>query len=139
MHASRVIAFIFLLLSSIAMHGAGAALQIAPGSGQFSFTDEQGDATKHMTVYTYVPAGVTAQAAAIVFVLHGAGKNARGYRDTWIPHADKHGFMIVAPLFDSEQWSRGTYSYASIVGRDGKPQDPSLWSFNVIEHLFDAI
>lgn len=130
---------LWLLTISIAAIAAGPAFQIASGSGQFSFTDEQGDTAKRMRVYTYVPSGLTPQTAPIVFVLHGVGKNARGYRDTWMPHADKHGFMVVAPLFDREQWGRGTYSYASITGRDGKPQDPSLWSFNVIEHLFDAI
>lgn len=137
--AARVIAFVCLLIASIAAHAASAALHIAPGSSQFSFTDERGDATKRMTVYTYMPGGVTLETAPIVFVLHGVGKNARGYRDVWMPHADKHGFMIIAPLFDRSQWDRGTYSYASTTGREGKPQDPSLWSFNVIEHLFDSI
>jgi pimeloyl-ACP methyl ester carboxylesterase len=47
--------------------------------------------------------------------------------------------MVVVPLFDPEQWGSGAYSYASAVTRDGKIQDPPLWSFSVVEHLFDAI
>jgi len=71
--------------------------------------------------------------------MHGKGKNAKGYRDTWIEHADKYEFMVVAPLFDPEQWGGGEYSYASVISRKGKLQDASMWSFNVVEHLFDAI
>jgi pimeloyl-ACP methyl ester carboxylesterase len=47
--------------------------------------------------------------------------------------------MVIAPLFDREQWNRGAYSWASILGADGKPRDAALWSFSVIEHLFDAV
>ena len=71
--------------------------------------------------------------------MHGHGKNAKGYRDTWIEHADRYEFMVVAPLFDPEQWGGGGYSYGSVIGRDGRLQDASMWSFSVIEHLFDAI
>ena len=92
-----------------------------------------------MTVYTYLPKALPAQSARIVFVMHGVGKNARGYRDAWIEPADRYGLLVIAPLFDREQWGRGGYSYASIVAPGGKFQDASLWSYSVIEHLFDAI
>lgn len=118
---------------------AASTIAIAPGAGSFSFVDERGDPSKRMTVYTYLPRAVAADTARIVFVMHGVGKNAGGYRDTWIEHADQHGFMVIAPLFDREQWGRGAYSYASVNAPRGKPQDPALWSFSVIEHLFDAI
>ena len=114
-------------------------LNIAPGAGSFVFVDRRGDAARKITVYTYLPKTVAAGAARIVFVMHGASKNADGYRDTWIEHADKYRFMVIAPLFDREQWGAGGYSYASAVGRDGKIHDESQWSFSVIEHLFDAI
>jgi pimeloyl-ACP methyl ester carboxylesterase len=47
--------------------------------------------------------------------------------------------MVIAPLFDAAQRGGGAYAYASVVNREGKQQDASLWSLNVIEHLFDAI
>jgi alpha-beta hydrolase superfamily lysophospholipase len=115
------------------------AIRIASGPGNFSFVDEKGDPSKQITVYTYLPRGLKPDAARIVFVMHGHGKNAKGYRDTWIEHADKYEFMVVAPLFDPENWPGAGYSYASVIGRDGRLQDPSMWSFSVIEHLFDAI
>ena len=118
---------------------AGPTIAIAPGAGSFSFADEQGDPSKQMTVYTYLPKGLKPSAARIVFVMHGHGKNAEGYRDTWIEHADKYQFMVVVPFFDEKQWGSGDYSYASVITKGGKLQAASMWSFNVIEHLFDAI
>lgn len=114
-------------------------IAIVSGAGSFVFTDAKGDASKPLTVYTYLPGGLTANAAQIVFVMHGYGKNAKGSRDTWIEHADKFGFMVVAPRFDPENWGRGLYAYASVVSRAGTLQSASTWSFSAIEHLFDAI
>lgn len=66
--------------------------------------------------------------------MHGRGKNAKGMRDTWARQADQYGWLIVAPLFDAAQWAGNAYSYGSVLTRDGKPREASLWSFNVVEH-----
>ena len=118
---------------------AGPGIRITPGANRFSFIDEKGDPSKRMTVYTYLPKGLKPNTAPIAFVMHGHSKNAKGYRDRWSEHADTYGFMVIAPLFDAAQWGSGAYAYASISARDGQLRDASLWSFNVIEHLFDAI
>src|SRR5689334_13412639 len=130
----------FFSLTLLAWPQAAAAdVEIAPGSGSFTFVDAKGDASRTMTVYTYLPKGLPAQSARIVFVMHGFSKDATGARDIWIEHADRYGLLVIAPLFDREQWGRGGYSYASLFAPGGKVQDASLWSFSVIEHLFDAI
>ena len=119
--------------------GADAPIRISPASGSFEFVDRRGDPSKRIKVYTYLPAGVEASAAKIVFVMHGTSRNADGYRDTWIPHAEKYRLMIIAPLFEREQWGPGGYTYRSVLTRDGTLLDRPLWSHSVIEHLFDAI
>ena len=73
------------------------AVRINAGAGQFVFVDEKGDATKRMAVYTYLPARLKADTAPIVFVMHGKGKNAKGYRDVWAQHAEARGFMSEVP------------------------------------------
>ena len=60
---------------------AGPAIRIAEGAGRFVFVDEKGDASKEISVYTYLPAQVKASDAPIVFVMHGHHKTAKGYRD----------------------------------------------------------
>jgi poly(3-hydroxybutyrate) depolymerase len=118
---------------------ASSLISIAPGADSFVFADEKGDPTKAITVFTYLPKNVNASTAPIVFVLHGHHRTAQAYRDTWAAQADKYGFMVLAPRFDTEQWGSGQYSYASVIGKDGVIRDPSKWSFSVIEHLFDAV
>ena len=113
-------------------------VRIEPGAGKFTFVDNKGDASRRMTVYTYLPAKLKADVATIVFVVHGQGKNADGYRDAWAAHAGKYGFMVIAPLFDADTWG-STYSTRQGLMRDGRPTDSAMWSFSVIEHLFDAI
>ena len=114
-------------------------IRIQQGVGSFLFVDRQGDPSKQILVYTYLPQGLKPSDVPIVFVMHGHSKNAEGYRNTWIKLADKFGFMVVAPLFDSQQWGGGTYSYASVANKTSGLRDESLWSYTVIEHLFDAI
>ena len=143
-HSSRLRVFVLMLLVwtlkwSPAGWAASPEIRIDPGAGSFLFADEKGDPSKPLTVYTYIPRGIKPDAAAIVFVMHGAGKDAKGMRDTWIAHANKYEFMVVAPRFDPAQWGRGGYTYASVVSREGKLHDPAMWSFNAVEHLFDAI
>ena len=127
----------FALAASVPARAA--PLRIAEGAGSWVFDDARGDRSKQMTVHTYLPRGVDPTTARIVFVMLGHGKNAEAYRDAWIQPADKYGLMVVAPLFDAAQWGGGAYAYSSVEGRDGDVRDPALWSFNVIEHLFDAI
>ena len=136
----RLAVLILLMGTGLALPlTAAPPIRIARGAGEFTFVDERGDAKKQIPVYTYLPENVDASTAPILFVMHGHHRSAAGYRDNWATHADKYGFMVFAPLFDEEQWGHGQYSYASVVDRHGKIRDPSLWSFNVIEHLFDAI
>ncbi|MCC7486756.1 MAG: hypothetical protein IT529_17420 [Burkholderiales bacterium] len=90
-------------------------------------------------MYTYLPDGLPARDAPIVFVMHGTSRTAENYRNVWIEHAGRYRFMVVAPRFDRERWGRGAYTYASVVTREGGTRDRALWSFSVIEHLFDAI
>ena len=101
-------------------------IAIPPGVGSFSFADEQGDPSKQITVYTYLPGRLKPSDAPIVFVMHGHGKNAKSYRDPWVEYADKYQFMVVVPLFDKEQWGGGDYSYASVIAKQGKLQAASI-------------
>ena len=114
------------------------SIRIEAGASQFTFVDAQGDAKKRMTIHTFLPTGVKADAAPIVFVMHGKGKDAANYRDVWARYATQHGFMVIAPLFGDATWG-GAYAGNQVFTPGGKAVDASWWSFNVIEHLFDAI
>ncbi len=133
------IAALCVVMMAAPAHAAEPAITIASGAGSFTFVDAKGDPQRPMTVYTYLPKGLPANEARIVFVMHGHGKNAPGYRDRWGVQADKHKFMVIAPLFDAKRWHDGDYAYPMVMRKSGKPTDPEKWSFSVVEHLFDAV
>jgi poly(3-hydroxybutyrate) depolymerase len=128
---------LLLVFAAARTETANREVRISRGSGSFLFVDEKADSKKEMTIYTYLPRHLKASEAPIVFVMHGHHRNAEGYRDDWAQHADRFGFLVLAPLFDPAQW--GHYSYSSVLTRSGKIRDKSKWSFSVIEHLFDAV
>jgi poly(3-hydroxybutyrate) depolymerase len=133
---------LLVVLPSLIAQQAGTAhgqIQIPNGKGEFRFVDRRGDPSKVIPVFTYLPENLKASEARIVFVMHGHHRSAEGYRNDWAKHADHYGFMVLAPLFDLEQWGHGQYTYASVVTKSGKIRNPAKWSFSVIEHLFDAV
>ena len=131
-----------LCFASVAFASGGAApadaIRVPPGAGSFTWVHAPATQAKRMTVFTYLPAHVAASNAPIVFVLHGKGKNADGYRDVWAKQADRHGFMLFAPLFDEQTWG-GEYAGAKVFAQGAKAGDAVQWSFSVIEKMFDAI
>ncbi|MEM1051569.1 MAG: hypothetical protein AAGI28_05675 [Pseudomonadota bacterium] len=105
---------------------------------RFMFDDWTGPA---IPVWTYVPASVDVKTAPILFMMHGAKRNPARYLLEWVPHAQQHGFVVVAPEFSrrdfrgSQRYNRGNVSFR----KDGKyiRLAESEWSFAVVEPLFD--
>lgn len=66
-------------------------------------------------------------ATNILVVAHGMlGKNqqaaaqAKSYAERWIPHAEQHGLIIIAPVFDDERFgnlSQGYGGYRNLFGK----------------------
>ena len=124
-----------LIIAALSPPGAAAAIEIPEGKGEFSFRDAKGHAGRDLTVYTYRPARCDAR-CPMQFVLHGMSRNASGYRDYWSEAAERHGFVVVAPLFSREAWGgAAAYNRGGVEATD----DRSRWAFAVIEHLFDQI
>jgi poly(3-hydroxybutyrate) depolymerase len=108
-------------------------------TGQFVIDDTPATAQRPVTAWYHKPAGLSPD-APILIVLHGMGRNARGYRDAWIGLADHHDFLIVTPEFTSEHWPGSrAYNLGNMFEEDGTPIDERYWSFSVIEDLFDRV
>lgn len=111
------------------------AVAIPPGTSSFTFRDARGRADRPITVHSHRPAACAAQ-CPIMFVMHGNTRNAAGYRDHWVTWADTQGFVVLAPEFNRQDWP-GSRSYNQ--GDMAAQANPALWSYSVIEHLFDAV
>lgn len=112
-----------------------AAIAVPEGKGEIVFRDPRGPSPREMKAFTYRPSRCDVR-CPIQFVLHGVSRNASGYRDYWSDAAERHGFVVVAPLFTREDW-RGAAAYNR--GAVDASDDRSHWAFAVIERLFDEI
>jgi hypothetical protein len=113
------------------------ALRIPNGAGSFVFVDPQGNADRPITVYTYRPQRYRVN-DPILFVMHGVLRNGREYRDQWIVEAERFGVLLIAPEFSAKHYP-GMYNQGNMFDDQGKPVDPSKWTFSAIEHLFDRV
>ena len=107
-------------------------------AGHFIFRDAQGNPAKPITVWFYQPPGLS-PAAPIVFVMHGIHRNARRYRDEWMPYARQYGFLLFAPEFAEDFYTETQYRYGNMFTHRGRPIPEAKWTFSAIEHLFDYI
>lgn len=110
--------------------------QLKPGSGSFLFT---GWAGKPLPVHYYLPEKAT-EATRILFVIHGAGRDAAGYRDAWIPYAQQGQYIVLTPEYSKADFPTAlTYNVGHIFDEAGKPRPREQWSFASIEPMFDLV
>jgi len=69
-----------------------------------------GDVT--LEVHVYKPANYDGR--HLIMVFHGVGRNADAYSDHAKVLGDRHGAMVVAPLFDKARFPRAAYQGAGI-------------------------
>lgn len=112
------------------------AARLQPGDGSFVFMGWRGPP---LTVFTHLPPKVTAT-TPIVFVIHGHGRNAEGYRKGWAALADANGFIVAVPYFDSQRFAdSASYNQGGIQNRDGTLRAKDQWAFATVEPMFDEL
>jgi dienelactone hydrolase len=127
-----------LLLPALIAGRAMAAAPLPPGSHAISFAETCGAVPGPMAVYLHRPAAWRPD-GPIVVVMHGVQRNADGYRDAWVAHAEAGGFLLVCPCFDGtgfpgDRW----YNLGNAVDAGGVAQPPEAWSFAALDHAVDA-
>jgi poly(3-hydroxybutyrate) depolymerase len=125
-----------LLLSLLVQARAEAKIGIEKGKGEFVFVDEKGHPERPMRVFTYRPDACDTN-CPIQFVIHGAGRDPKEYRDHWVKLAKRYKLIIVAPEFSEEYWpGKEKYNLGDVPDN---PKNPEKWAYAVIEHLFDEL
>ena len=89
-------------------------------------------------VYIVAPATLSAN-THIVMVMHGRGRNADDYINSWVEWAGRNDYIILCPQFDNRNWpgTRG-YNLGNIfTGEEGrgKLNPESKWSFTIVENI----
>jgi pimeloyl-ACP methyl ester carboxylesterase len=112
-----------------------AATPVPPGKWSFVFTDQKGFADRPIRVYTYRPRQCESTCPMLI-ALHGKGRRASTMRDHFELAADRHGFLVVAPEFSEKHWPKSAeYNLGGVADR----KDRNLWTYSVIERLFDEM
>jgi len=114
---------------------ASAAETTAIGKSNFQFIDRQGDPTRPITVWTFIPEGCLPE-CPVQFVFHGVERNGEEYLNSWIGFAKAGHFIVVVPEFSHKQYPQGSdYS----LGRVRDEREPEKWTFAVPDHLFEFL
>ena len=115
--------------------------EFVTGGGYFEFSDFQSLVIK---TYYHIPIYV-ANNTPIVFVFHGAGRNAKDYRDAMIAKANQFNFIVIVPEFSIANFAGGDgYNLGNVFIDGDNPSIGTLnpedeWAFSLIEPLFDFI
>ncbi|OZV70569.1 hypothetical protein [Winogradskyella aurantia] len=114
------------------------------GTGFFEYSDYEPFSNKVMNIYYHVPPNSSAT-TPMLFVFHGAGRNAKDYRNAMLEKANTFGFIIIAPEFSITNFPGGdAYNLGNVFVDGDNPSPATLnpeedWTFSVIDPLFDFI
>lgn len=76
----------------------------------------------------------------MVFVMHGVERNSWSYLRSWSRHAEAEGFVLVVPEFSRRLFPTSReYNLGNVCARDGTPLPQEVWSFGVVEALFEHV
>lgn len=112
------------------------------GGGFFIYDGYAPSGDTALRVYYQIPDNVNSN-SPILFVFHGAGRNARDYRDAMISKSNQYGFVVVAPEFSIGDFPGGdAYNLGNVFVDGDNPSDATLnpeeeWTFSIVEPLFD--
>lgn len=134
-------AFTFAIISLFFLnHSLYAQSVIGDNAGDFVFKYEIAGQVKNIPVYYYAPEKL-AEDSRIVFVLHGAGRSGKSYRNHWQKYAKLNNFLVLCPEFSEKEFPGWwQYNAGNIYDKEKNRYNPrEMWTFNVIESLFDFV
>lgn len=90
-------------------------------------------------VYLARPVGLATD-RPVVFVMHGAQRNAEEYRDQWYTLAEEHDLLVVVPEFSEADFPGAEgYAFGNVHDAEGGVRPRSNWALDAIEPIFDDV
>lgn len=106
------------------------------GRNTLAYVDDDRNVDRPFKLNTYRPYGYTPD-RPVVIVQHGMLRNGDDYRDFWIPAADKHKVLIVAPTFSDSIWpGEESYTNGRVFSASGNPRHIDGWTYHMIAKVF---
>ncbi|TVQ76140.1 MAG: hypothetical protein EA358_09995 [Flavobacteriales bacterium] len=135
---------LFLVLAAQSCKKEQAEVELWRGSDVASYFFEQGDSLRMLRLFYFVPRNAD-KTAPIVFVFHGADRNAMQYRNALVSLASQHQFIVVAPEFTELQFPGSNAFQLGNVFINGELPTPTTllpqdqWTFSIFPHLFEFV
>src|SRR5262249_20086041 len=115
-----------LMLVIVLVPLAVGAEKLPSGAGRF----EVSHGGRRIPVWYYLPDNAGADARVLI-AMHGVNRDADRYRDEWLPHARKYGFLLLVPEFSKESFpGEEQYNQGNTRDERGKPLPRDTWSFS---------
>jgi hypothetical protein len=109
-------------------------------TGNFEYTAYVPLENKPISIHFYIPNNVDRTSAPILFLFPGMNRNALDYLNTWTTHSEDKGVMIFSFEFSDYYYPGGNaYQQGYVFDDNGNLNDESLWSFSLVESVFDFI
>jgi poly(3-hydroxybutyrate) depolymerase len=110
------------------------------GSGSFTFDMPEGSQAPTLDILYHIPATGDIADMPILFVFHGADRNAAAYLEAWKSLAEARHCMVFAPvILDSDYPGSRGYQQGNLVNAAGQTLPQPAWLFSAIEPLFDDV
>ncbi len=132
---NRIVSILGLFLLALPASAQESPITLGEGRFFYSYPHYQ----KPIPVwYSYPPS--LDRNSAVFIVMHGNSRTAKGYRDAWKKHAHKYGFLLIVPEFSKKDFPGSrSYHLGNRFDKDGKSIPEHLWSFSVIDPLFETV
>lgn len=76
----------------------------------------------------------------VLFVLHGANRNANDYRDYWLKLVDEAGILAVSVEYSKEHYpGLRWFNYGNLLDDAGQPLPRAQSTYGIVERLFAAL
>lgn len=96
-------------------------------------------ASKPVKTYYFIPEEGDVKDMKVLFAMHGADRNGIYQVQNWKDVAEDKGVIVIAPLFTTALYPVLDYQYGGVSNSSTGyvKRDKSLWTYNIIEALFD--
>lgn len=114
-------------------------MDLNPGSQKFIYVSQNKSLEKQVTVWYHRPVKMNSD-TRVIFIMPGLKRNGKEALDIWADLAGKSNFLLLVPEYSMEHYPRvEDYILGNMVSAEGKRNDPSVWTFSIIENIFDTI
>jgi pimeloyl-ACP methyl ester carboxylesterase len=120
-------------------------INITQGTGMF-LVEGGYDASKTILIHYYLPETFTRN-SKVIFIIPGAGRNGRDYRNAWKEASEKYNLLVLTPEYSEENypefWSYNLGGMIYDVNIENETfkihQNPDRWIFGDFDRIFAAV